>query len=176
MSKVRLATVWLDGCSGCHMSFLDMDERILEIADRVEVVYSPLVDPKEFPADVDVTIVEGGVSSEEDLHKIRMVRGRTKLLIALGDCAVTSNVPGMRNTFKVDEVTKRAYLENADLRQQVPSEVIPRLLPRATPVHEVVPVDVFLPGCPPPADVIFGALVSLLDGATPDLSATRFGR
>ena len=176
MSKVRLATVWLDGCSGCHMSFLDMDERILEIADRVDLVYSPLVDPKEFPADVDVTIVEGGVSSEEDLHKIRMVRGRTKLLVALGDCAVTSNVPGMRNTFKVEDVTKRAYFENADLRQQVPNDVIPRLLPRARPVHEVVPVDVFLPGCPPPADVIFGALVSLLEGTAPDLSATRFGR
>lgn len=176
MTKVSVATVWLDGCSGCHMSFLDMDERILEIADRVDVVYSPLVDPKEFPPDVDVTIVEGGVSSEEDLHKIRMVRGRTKLLVALGDCAVTSNVPGMRNTWKVDDVTKRAYLENADLNQQVPSSVIPRLLPRALPVHEVVPVDVFLPGCPPPADVIFGALVSLLDGKTPDLSATRFGR
>lgn len=176
MKKTRVATVWLDGCSGCHMSFLDMDERILEIADRVDVVYSPLVDPKEFPPDVDVTIVEGGVSSEEDLHKIRMVRGRTKLLVALGDCAVTSNVPGMRNTWKVDDVTKRAYLENADLNQQVPSSVIPRLLPRALPVHEVVPVDVFLPGCPPPADVIFGALVSLLDGKTPDLSATRFGR
>jgi NAD-reducing hydrogenase small subunit len=176
MSKVRLATVWLDGCSGCHMSFLDMDERLLEIADRVELVYSPLVDPKEFPADVDVTIVEGGVSSEEDLHKIRMVRGRTKLLVALGDCAVTSNVPGMRNTFKVDDVLKRAYFENADLRQQVPADVIPRLLPRARPVHEVVPVDVFLPGCPPPADVIFGALVSLLEGTTPDLSGTRFGR
>jgi NAD-reducing hydrogenase small subunit len=176
MSKVRLATVWLDGCSGCHMSFLDMDERLLDIADRVELVYSPLVDPKEFPEGVDVTIVEGGVSSEEDLHKIRMVRGRTKLLVALGDCAVTSNVPGMRNTFKVDDVTKRAYFENADLRHQVPSDVIPRLLPRARPVHEVVPVDVFLPGCPPPADVIFGALVSLLEGTTPDLSATRFGR
>jgi NAD-reducing hydrogenase small subunit len=176
MSKVRLATVWLDGCSGCHMSFLDMDERLLDIADRVELVYSPLVDPKEFPAEVDVTIVEGGVSSEEDLHKIRMVRSRTKLLVALGDCAVTSNVPGMRNTFKVDDVLKRAYFENADLRQQVPSEVIPKLLPRARPVHEVVPVDVFLPGCPPPADVIFGALVSLLEGTTPDLSATRFGR
>jgi len=176
MSRVKLATVWLDGCSGCHMSFLDMDERILEIASRVEVVYSPLVDPKEFPEGVDVTIVEGGVSSEEDLHKIRMVRGRTKLLVALGDCAVTSNVPGMRNTFKVDEVTRRAYHENADLRQQVPSEVIPALLPRTRPVHEVVPVDVFLPGCPPPADVIFGALVSLLDGTTPDLSGTRFGR
>lgn len=176
MSKVRLATVWLDGCSGCHMSFLDMDERILEIAARVEVVYSPLVDRKEFPVDVDVTIVEGGVSSEEDLHKIRMVRSRTKLLIALGDCAVTSNVPGMRNTFKVDDVMKRAYFENADLKQQVPSSVIPKLLPRTRPVHEIVPVDVFLPGCPPPADVIFGALVSLLDGTTPDLSGTRFGR
>jgi NAD-reducing hydrogenase small subunit len=158
------------------MSFLDMDERFLEVAARVEVVYSPLVDLKDFPPDVDATIVEGGVSSEEDLHEIKMVRSRTKLLIALGDCAVTSNVPGMRNTFKVDDVMKRAYFGNADLRQQVPREVLPRLLPQTRPVHEVVPVDVFLPGCPPPADVIFGALVSLLDGTAPDLSATRFGR
>ncbi len=74
MDKKRLATVWLDGCSGCHMSFLDMDERLLALATRVDLVYSPLVDAKEFPENVDLTLVEGAVSSEEDLHKIQIVR------------------------------------------------------------------------------------------------------
>jgi NAD-reducing hydrogenase small subunit len=97
--KPTLATVWLDGCSGCHMSLLDMDERLIDVLARADLVYSPLVDLKVFPETVDVTLVEGAVSSEEDLHKIRHVRARTKLLVALGDCAVTSNVPGMRNPF-----------------------------------------------------------------------------
>src|SRR5207342_2395057 len=97
MSKPRLATVWLDGCSGCHMSFLDMDERLLEIAARADIVYSPLVDAKEFPAGVDVTLVEGAVSSDDDLRRILEVRERTGILVSLGDCAVTSNVPGLRN-------------------------------------------------------------------------------
>ena len=94
MKKVRLATVWLDGCSGCHMSLLDMDEAILNLARRVDVVYGPLVDAQEFPKAVDVTLVEGAVSSQEDLEKIRTIRQRSKLLVALGDCAVTGNVSG----------------------------------------------------------------------------------
>ena len=174
--KLKLATVWLDGCSGCHMSFLDIDERILDVAALADLVYSPLVDNKVFPEMVDITLIEGAVSSEEDYHKIQHVRQHTRILVSLGDCAVTANVPAMRNRFKVEAVLDRAYFENATLNQQIPSDVIPKLLPRTRPVHEVVPVDVFLPGCPPPADVIFGALVSLLDGTTPDLSATRFGR
>ena len=97
--KPKLATIWLDGCSGCHMSFLDMDERLLELADRVDLVYGCLVDAKEFPEGVDITLVEGAVSSEDDLRKIRQVRQRTRTLVSLGDCAVTSNVPGMRNPF-----------------------------------------------------------------------------
>ena len=101
MNKMKLATVWLDGCSGCHMSFLDMDERLIELAGKVDLVYSPLVDNKEFPPDVDITLVEGAVSSEEDLHKIQAIRQRTKTLISLGDCAVTANVPAMRNPFTV---------------------------------------------------------------------------
>jgi NAD-reducing hydrogenase small subunit len=177
VSKPRLATVWLDGCSGCHMSFLDIDERIIELAERVDVVYSPLVDAKEFPSGVDVTLVEGAVSSDEDLHRIQVVRERTKTLVALGDCAVTSNVPGMRNNFSVDDIFKRAYFENAERGQQKPTLSIPTLLPRVRPVHEVVPVDVFVPGCPPPADVIYYALVELLEGRVPDLTGqTRFGR
>jgi NAD-reducing hydrogenase small subunit len=176
MSRKRLATVWLDGCSGCHMSFLDMDERLIELAEKVELVYSPLVDRKEFPADVDITLVEGAVSSEEDWHKIQIVRSRTKLLVSLGDCAVTANVPAMRNPFPVQAVYDRAYRENATLMPGTPHEVIPRLLPYARPVHEVVHVDVYVPGCPPSADVIYYALTELLEGRDPELSArTRFG-
>jgi NAD-reducing hydrogenase small subunit len=176
MSKKRLATVWLDGCSGCHMSFLDMDERLIELASKVDLVYSPLVDAKEFPADVDITLVEGAVSSEEDLHKIRTIRGRTKTLVSLGDCAVTANVPAMRNPFTVQSVYDRAYCENVTLAPGIPDQVIPRLLPYARPVHEVVNVDVYIPGCPPSADVIYYALTELLEGRGPELSSrTRFG-
>ena len=115
MTRPRLATVWLDGCSGCHMSFLDLDERLLEIAERADIVYSPLVDIKEFPLDVDVCLVEGAVSSEEDLHKIGVVRERTRTLVSLGDCAVTANVPGMRNPIGVKPLLDRAYVENVTL-------------------------------------------------------------
>lgn len=176
MSKVSLATVWLDGCSGCHMSFLDIDERLLALAEYANLVYSPLVDAKEFPALVDVTLVEGAVSSEEDLAKIRKVREHTRILVSLGDCAVTANVPAMRNFFGVEAITTRAYQENADLHQQVPHAIVPKLLPRCCPVHEVVKVDVFVPGCPPSADTIFFVLSELIAGRMPDLSnRTRFG-
>jgi NAD-reducing hydrogenase small subunit len=176
MSRKKLATVWLDGCSGCHMSFLDMDERLIELADKIELVYSPLVDAKEFPLDVDITLVEGAVSSEEDLRKIRIVRNRTTLLVSLGDCAVTANVPAMRNPFPVQAVYDRAYRENATLTQGTPDAMIPRLLSYARPVHEVVNVDVFVPGCPPSADVIYYTLTELVAGKEPELSTkTRFG-
>ncbi|MEX1172372.1 MAG: NADP oxidoreductase [Chloroflexota bacterium] len=176
MSKPRLATVWLDGCSGCHMSFLDMDERLLEIADRADLVYSPLVDVKEYPTDVDVCLVEGAVSSEEDLHKIRLVRERTRILVSFGDCAVTANVPAMRNPIGVLPLLDRAYVENATLNHGHPSEVVPRLLPTARPVHRVVDVDVYLPGCPPSADLIYAAVVDLIEGRMPADRGARFGR
>ena len=174
--KKRLATVWLDGCSGCHMSFLDLDERLIEVAEKADLVYSPLVDIKEYPEDVDVALVEGAVSSEEDLHKIQMIRQKTKTLVSLGDCAVTANVPGMRNPFGVKAVCDRAYTENVTLNPGTPTQVIPKLLPYARPIHEVVTVDVFIPGCPPSADTIHYALSELLEGRQPELSAkTRFG-
>jgi len=176
VSKARVATLWLDGCSGCHMSLLDMDERLLELAGRIEVVFSPLVDQKEFPENVDVELVEGAVSSDEDLEKIRKVRARSRLLVSLGDCAVTANIPCMRNPFKVKDVLDRAYVENTTLRPGPPWENVPTLLPQARPIHEFVKVDVFVPGCPPSADTIFLVLTELLEGRCPDLMAkTRFG-
>jgi NAD-reducing hydrogenase small subunit len=171
-----MATVWLDGCSGCHMSFLDIDERILELAAQADLVYSPLVDAKEFPEMVDITLIEGAVSSEEDYHKIRKVRAHTRLLVSLGDCAVTANVPAMRNRFSVQSVLDRAYIENAARNQHIPVEVIPALRKQSVPVHQVVPVDLFIPGCPPSADIIFYALTELLAGRIPELrTLTRFG-
>ncbi len=176
MSKARIATVWLDGCSGCHMSFLDMDERLLEIAAQADLVYSPLVDTKEFPPDVDVTLVEGAVSSEEDLHKIKIIRERTKVLVSLGDCAVTANVPGMRNPFGTKAVYDRAYRENVTFDPGIPNQVIPALLPSSRPVHEFVKVDVFVPGCPPSADTIHYVVSELLAGRNPEVELkTRFG-
>jgi NAD-reducing hydrogenase small subunit len=170
MSKLRLATVWLDGCSGCHMSFLDIDERLLDLAEKAELVYSPLVDAKEFPDEVDVTLVEGAVATDEDLEKIRRVRAHTKVLVSLGDCAVTSNVPGMRNPVGLQPVISRSYGE------ALPAIDVPKLLERVLPVHQVVDVDVFVPGCPPSADTIYFVLAELLEGRHPELVRhTRFG-
>ena len=113
MSKLKLATVWLDGCSGCHMSFLDMDERLLELAEVVDVVYSPIVDTKEFPDEVDIALVEGAVASVDDEKKIKKIRDHSKMLVAMGDCAITGNVPSMRNPIGPEAILDRAYIENA---------------------------------------------------------------
>lgn len=158
------------------MSLLDLDEKLLDLAARLELVYGPLVDSKEFPEQVDATLVEGAVSSDEDEEKIYLIRERTRILICFGDCAVTANVPAMRNQFKIDDVLARSYLENATLNPQLPNRGIPNLLTRARPVHEFVKVDVFLPGCPPPADTILFVANELLDGRTPNLTGrVRFG-
>lgn len=176
MSKLKLATVWLDGCSGCHMSFLDMDERLLELAELVDVVYSPLVDAKIFPDSVDLTLVEGAVASVADEEKIKKVRAHTKTLVAMGDCAVTGNVPAMRNPIGPQAILDRAYLENATTQQQIPVIALPRLLPIVRPIHDFVKVDVYLPGCPPSAGTFHTALTALITGEPMDISAlTRFG-
>lgn len=176
MSKVTVATVWLDGCSGCHMSLLDLDERILDLAEHVEFVYSPIVDRKDFPESVDVTIIEGAVGYDEDIEKLKMMRERSKILISLGDCAVSGNVPTMRNPFKVQEVLEQAFVTSATEHAQVPRDSLPRLLPYVRPLHEYVDVDVYVQGCPPKPDVIYYVLTELVAGRTPDLTAkTRPG-
>lgn len=171
MSKIKFATVWLAGCSGCHMSFLDLDEWLIDLAEKVDVVYSPVgSDLKEYPDDVDVCLVEGAVANEENLHLIQEVRRKTKFLISFGDCAVTANVPAMRNMLgSTEPVLKRCYLELGDETPQLPyfPGIVPELLERVIPVHQVVQVDLFMPGCPPSAERIKATLEPLTKGEQP---------
>ena len=176
MKKVKVATVWLDGCSGCHMSLLDMDAGIIPMARKIDLVYGPLVDAQEFPEDVDVTLVEGAVSSQDDLNKIQKIRQRTKILVSLGDCAVTGNVPAMRNSIPVQKLLQRIYIDGAEEGNVVPSERVPALLKQARPLREFVKVDLCLPGCPPPSKAIFSVINDLLDGKKPDAALkVKFG-
>ena len=170
VEKTRLATIWLSGCSGCHMSFLDQDELLMDLAKLVQLVYSPIVDIKVFPENVDVTLIEGAVANEEQLSLLKQARARTKILISLGDCAVTGNVTALRNAWSNSDqaVLERAYIENANVNLGIPTDV-PRLLKKVLPLHEVVKVDYFIPGCPPSADIINYVLTELLSGRTPNM-------
>ncbi len=177
--KIKVATIWIDGCSGCHMSFLDIDERLIDLVQHIDLLYSPLVDMKEIPAELDLTLVEGAVSNEHDLERVVALRKASKFMIALGDCAVTGNVPSMRNPIGLKPCFDRAYQEMADIVVNDPADGdpgIPALLEMAKPVHEVVTVDLFVQGCPPPADAIFYVLSELIAGRVPDPTLlTRFG-
>lgn len=159
------------------MSFLDMDERLVDLADKLELVYGPLIDIKEFPENVDITLVEGSVNNVDNEKEIRRIREKTKILIALGDCAVTGNVPSMRNQFTQNSVLQRSYAEQATLDKDIPHIVVPSLLSYVRPIHSVVKVDFFVQGCPPSADVIYFALTELLERRIPELTTlTRFGK
>ena len=176
MARLKLATAWLGGCSGCHMSFLDLDEWLLELVAQANLVYSPLLDVKEFPEGVDVTLVEGAVANEDHLQQVQRMRERSKVLVSFGDCAVTGNVTAWRNVLGApDAVLARSYVELATLRPGIPAEagILPPLTDRARPVHQVVPVDYYLPGCPPPAERIRAVLEALLAGRAPHLEGRQ---
>lgn len=176
MKKLRVATVWLDGCSGCHMSMLDMDAAIISIAQKIELVYGPLVDAQEFPEGVDVTLVEGAISSQEDLDKINRIRQRTAVLVAMGDCAVTGNVPAMRNSIPVQKLLQRVFVDGSSENKVIPTHGVPPLLKTARPLREFVKVDLTLPGCPPPSKLISSVLTAVIEGRKPDMTAAvKFG-
>jgi len=160
------------------MSLLDIDETLLDIAGRIELCKSPLTDIKEFPEEgIDVTLIEGAVANEEHLEVARKARRCSKIVVALGDCAVTGNIPALRNGIPPDRMIEEIYGPAATANGAIPNEVVPRLLRRVRPLHEVIDVDYFIHGCPPPARVIAKALLSLLDGEEPELVGEdlRFG-
>jgi NAD-reducing hydrogenase small subunit len=164
------------------MSFLDLDEFLIELADAVELVYSPVMDVKNYPENVDLCLIEGAVCNEDNLEILHKIRARTKVLVSFGDCAVTGNVPAMRNPFGLDNaenVLQCAYVDHAQNNPAVPKAdgIVPQLCERVRPVHELVYVEYFLPGCPPPAARIKALVVQLLAGAAPKLEAAdlKFG-
>ena len=179
MNKIRVGTIWLDGCSGCHMSFLDMDEKIIELAQYMDVVYSPYVDAKEIPLDIDLFIVEGALSTDHDIKIIKEIRKNSKLILALGDCAVTGNISAMKNLFGTEAVLEKGYFDLVDHNEsnQYPNKIIPKLLDKVIPLNEAVKVDYFVPGCPTPADAIYAVIKAIINNEPIDISKyTRFGK
>ncbi len=178
MKKVRVGTIWLDGCSGCHMSFLDMDERLVELSQYMDVVYSPYVDAKEIPKDIDLFIVEGALSTDHDIKIIKEIRKNSKLILALGDCAVTGNISAMKNLFGTEAVLEKGYFDLADINKgEYPSEVVPTLLDKVIPLNEAIDVDYFVPGCPTPADAIYEVIKAIIENRDIQISDyTRFGK
>ena len=177
VEKTRVATIWLSGCSGCHMSFLDQDELLVDLAKKIQLVYSPIADIKIFPENVDVTLIEGAVANEEQRSLLKEARARTKILVSLGDCAVTGNVTALRNAWSDSDqaVLEKAYVENSYVNAQIPTAV-PKLLKKVRPLHEVVKVDYFVPGCPPSAGIINYVLTELLAGRKPNMEGrSKYG-
>jgi NAD-reducing hydrogenase small subunit len=174
MAKIKVASDWLDTCSGCHMSLLDIDERIVELLEHVELTSTPITDLKHPPKDgVDVGILTGAVSNTHQLEVAKEMRERSKILIAMGDCAVFGGICAMRNFFDKEDVLRRGYVEteSTDEEGAVPrSDELGKLLDQVKAVNQVVKVDVHIPGCPPPADAIWYALTELLAGRVPVLT------
>jgi NAD-reducing hydrogenase small subunit len=171
-AKPRLATCALTGCFGCHMSLLDIDERILELIDLVDLDRSPFDDKKEFDGPVDIGLVEGGCSNEYNVAELRDFRAHCRILVSVGACAINGGVPAMRNTIGLRECLEAVYLGGPTLEGggMIPNdEDLPLLLDRVYPSHEIVKIDYFLPGCPPSADAIWAALKTLLTGSEPVL-------
>ncbi|GAB4231725.1 MAG: hydrogenase [Acidobacteriota bacterium] len=168
MPKPRIATTSLAGCFGCHMSLLDIDERILKLAELVEFDKSPIDDFKVFQQPCKVGIIEGGCCNEENVKVLQDFRNHCEILVAIGDCAIMGGIPAMRNMVPLEECLQEAYLNGPTVYNPagtVPNDPeIPLLLDRVYPCHEVVKIDYFLPGCPPPADTLWEALLALLEG------------
>ena len=173
MAKPRLATCSLAGCFGCHMSLLDMDERLLELIDLVDLDKSPLDDKKAFDQPVDIGLVEGGCSNEHNVHVLRQFRQNCRILVSVGACAINGGVPSMRNLVGLRECLEEAYLNGPTVEDggTMPNdEDLPLLLDRVYPSHEIVKIDYFLPGCPPSANAIWETIKALASGREPALS------
>ena len=164
--KPRVATTSLAGCFGCHMSFLDIDERILQVIELVDFDKSPIDDYKEFTDHCAIGLIEGGCCNEENVEVLRDFRKHCDILVSIGDCATMGGIPALRNNIPLEECFREAYLDGPSVYNpsgQLPDdEEVPLILDKVYPAHEVVKIDYHLPGCPPPADTLFAALVALL--------------
>jgi NAD-reducing hydrogenase small subunit len=168
--KLRLATAWLGGCSGCHMSFLDLDEKLIDLFSMADLVYSPIADPKEFPENVDIVLVEGAVANVDHVKLAQELRARSKLVVSFGDCAVTGNVTSLRNRLQVDDLLTKVYHEGpGSVPQGDDEDVMPELLQRVIPLHQLIDVDAYIPGCPPDPERIWAAVSALINGEKPEL-------
>ncbi len=175
MAKPKVSSDWLAGCAGCHMSFLDIDERIATVIDLVDLRSTPITDLKHpDKTGVDVGILEGGVNNSANEEVAKMMRSRCKILVALGDCAVFGGVPAMRNFFTIEESLRRAYVEteSTDGSGKIPNDPELAVPTKVRALQDVVPVDVFVPGCPPEADTIFYVLAELAQGRIPELKGS----
>lgn len=172
MAKPKLATCSLAGCFGCHMSLLDIDQRLVELVELVDLDRSPLTDKKAFDGMVDIGLVEGGCANEHNVHVLRDFRAHCRVLVSVGACAITGGIPAMRNLVSLRECLEEAYVKGPTIENGglIPNdEDLPLLLDRVYPSHEFVKIDYFLPGCPPSADAIWEALKALLAGHAPQL-------
>jgi NAD-reducing hydrogenase small subunit len=173
MAKPKVATTSLAGCFGCHMSLLDIDDRILQLIELVDFDKSPVDDIKEFTGQCTVGLIEGGCANEENVRVLQDFRKHCDILISVGDCAIMGGIPAMRNTIPLQECLQEAYLNGPTVHnpsKQIPNdEEIPLLLNKVYPCNEVVKIDYHLPGCPPPADTLWQALVALLNNKPMDL-------
>lgn len=169
--KIKIATTSLAGCFGCHMSFLDMDEQLSLLQERIEFNRSPFTDIKHCEPS-DIGLIEGGVCNAENVHVLREFRANCEILVAVGACAINGGVPAMRNYFDLRDCLEEVYLNGTGVTHpQIPNDVeLPLLLDKVYPVHEVVQIDYFLPGCPPSADEFLQLLLPLLDGKAPQLT------
>ncbi len=176
MAKPKVSSDWLAGCAGCHMSLLDMDERIATVLELADLRSSPITDLKEpDESGVDVGILEGGINNSYNVEVAERMRKRSKCLVALGDCAVFGGVPAMRNFFTIEESLRRAYVEteSTDESGKIPSDPELAVPTKVQALSEVVPVDVFVPGCPPDADTIFYVLAELAQGRIPEVKGDK---
>ncbi|MBI3481154.1 MAG: NADP oxidoreductase [Nitrosomonadales bacterium] len=169
-AKIRVATASLAGCFGCHMSFLDIDERLVGLLEHVEFGRSPLTDIKHC-GPCDIALIEGGLCNAENVHVLSELRANSKILIAVGACAINGGIPAMRNHYSLRECLEETYLNGVGVENpQIPNDVeLPLLLSKVHPLHEVVHVDYYLPGCPPSADAFLKILGDLLAGDEPSL-------
>lgn len=168
--KLRIATTSLAGCFGCHMSLLDIDEHLFELAQLVDFDRSPLTDVKHC-GPCDIGLIEGGVCNAENVHVLREFRRNCKILVAVGACAVNGGLPAQRNHFDLGVCLQQVYQCREGLAApQIPDDPeLPLLLDKVRPIHEVVRVDYFVPGCPPSGEALWKFLTDLIAGRTPRL-------